>query len=208
MTGLTAPASAAQGATVAVSATVQNLGGSVETFGVALADAPPSGGTAGTITPAIQTVTLNAGAATTVSFSWNTTGTSGGTHTLTAGAGAVAVKTNTANNTKSVAVAEQSGVHIGDLDGTRSSVNKNFWRGKVTITAHDAAHAPVANATVAGTWSGGSAATASCTTGSTGTCEVVSGTISVNASSVTFTVTGVSHATLAYNPGANHDPDG
>ena len=97
-------------------------------------------------------------------------------------------------------------LHVADLDG-RSQIlgNGNKWKAHVSITVHDGAHQPVANATVTIDWSIGG--TASCQTESTGTCRVQSGTIARRDLSVTATVQGVTHATLSYNATDNHDPE-
>jgi subtilisin family serine protease len=97
--------------------------------------------------------------------------------------------------------------HVGDLDRSTTSL-KNGWTARVTITVHDSAHASVSGATVSGSWSGGYAGTATCTTGTTGQCSVTTGTMNKNRSSVTFSVTGVSHSTLMYQATSNHDSDG
>ena len=100
---ISAPASVPQGETATVSVNVANQGTVDETFTVSLSDTPPSGGTAGTVSPA-QNVTLLAGASTTVNFTWNTTGASTGDHTLNATASSVPGETNTANNSKNTLV--------------------------------------------------------------------------------------------------------
>jgi hypothetical protein len=64
----------------------------------------------------------------------------------------------------------------------------------------------VANAQVTGSWSTG--ATSTCTTGTDDRCTTTLGGLKRTASSVTFTVDGVSHATLGYKPTANTDLDG
>lgn len=89
-------------------------------------------------------------------------------------------------------------MHVQDLAGSSANVNRNHWRATVTITVFDSAGAPVEGATVDGSWSVGSAK--SCSTDSAGTCSVPSdnlrrGTVDL----VTFTVTGITHASLAYN---------
>ena len=99
-------------------------------------------------------------------------------------------------------------IHVGDLDGAGNKSGKG-WRATVTITVHDDAgppHGTVANATVSGAWSGG--ATASCTTGSSGQCNVTSGRLPNTTGSVTFTVSKVTHATLTHKATDNHDSDG
>ena len=99
VTALSAPATVAQGNTVSIPVTVQNLGGVSVTasFNLVLTDA-----TAGT-TIGTQTIAgLGTGGNTTRTFSWNTTGAALGGHTL------VATQTfadeNAANDSKSAAV--------------------------------------------------------------------------------------------------------
>lgn len=98
-------------------------------------------------------------------------------------------------------------MHVGDLDGV--SINLTwFWSAEVTITVHDAAENPVANATVDGSWSAGFGGATSCTTDSNGQCTVTRDIIFNRVKKVTFTVDNVSHASLTYQPVDNHDPDG
>lgn len=97
-------------------------------------------------------------------------------------------------------------MHVGDLDGSSAPANRNRWSATVTITVHDSGEAPVANATVNGSWSTGGSG--SCVTNASGQCSITRNNIKGNQSSTTFTVTSVSHATNSYNSGANHDPDG
>jgi PKD repeat protein len=95
--------------------------------------------------------------------------------------------------------------HVGDLDGATTG-SGGSWTATVTATVHATGEALLANATVTGTWSlGGSS---SCTTNSVGECAVSKASIPNKTHSVTFTVTGVTHATRTYNGVANHDPDG
>ena len=56
------------------------------------------------------------------------------------------------------------------------------------------------SATVSGTWTAGAADT--CVTGADGRCSVTSDNLNrKKVGNVTFTVTGVTHATLTYQPG-------
>lgn len=102
VTAIGAPASTMPGASATVTVDVANQGTATETFSVSLADAPPAGGTAGTISGSPVSATLLAGATRRLSFTWSTAGASVGAHTLTALATTVAGETNTANNVKSV----------------------------------------------------------------------------------------------------------
>jgi len=104
VTAIDAPSPVAKDTTVSIDVTVKNQGTYDETFDVTLTDTPPSGGTAGTISPTSWSVTLAAGDLTTVTFDWDTTEASTGDHTLTGTAGPVADETATADNTKYIVV--------------------------------------------------------------------------------------------------------
>ena len=77
----------------------------------------------------------------------------------------------------------------------------------MTITIHDAAEANRAGVRISGYWSGGYSGTVTCTTSSSGSCQVSTGTINVKKTSATFTIDTLSHATLVYQPATNHDVD-
>ena len=151
------------------------------------------------------------------SRSWNygdgTDPTTQTTHTY-ASAGSYAVMLTvtdnggaTASTARSVTVSVPVPViHVGDLDGTASTLMA-AWQAAVAVTVHTSAEAPVSDALVYGTWSGGVTGTASCAT-TTGTCTVISPQVPSKKSSVTFTISGVTHPTSPYNAGANHDVDG
>ena len=98
------------------------------------------------------------------------------------------------------------GLHIGDLDGSKSTT-KTGWTAGVTLEAHTASHGVLSGVLVTGSWSGGYSGTSSCTTGTTGRCQVNSGNISKKSASVTFSVTGATRGGYVYLPGSNHDPD-
>jgi len=98
-------------------------------------------------------------------------------------------------------------MHVGDLDRSTTSA-RNGWKAVVTATVHDAAHNPVANATVSGAWSGNYSGGASCVTNTSGLCSLTTGNISNKKTSTTFTVTTVSLAGYSYQSGSNHDADG
>jgi protocatechuate 3,4-dioxygenase beta subunit len=98
--------------------------------------------------------------------------------------------------------------HVGDLDGSATPASGGKWNATITIRVEDAAHNPVANATVSGTWSAGASGSGSCVTNASGLCAITKNNINKNSASVTFTVTGVSHGSYTYASGSNHDPDG
>jgi len=100
-----------------------------------------------------------------------------------------------------------SGMHVGDLDGSSTSQG-GTWTAIVTITVHDAAENPVADATVNGTWSLGASGADSCVTDANGQCTVQQSGIKKKDGSAVFTIDSVTHASLSYLSASNHDPDG
>jgi hypothetical protein len=115
--------------------------------------------------------------------------------------------TPTASPTPTATQVSAGSAHIGDLDGS-STPNANRWNATVLITVHSIDEAPVANATVSGSWSGGVSGSGTCTTDSLGQCSLSMMSIRGNLSSVTFTVNTVSHSSLVYDSALNHDSDG
>jgi PKD repeat protein len=120
-----------------------------------------------------------------------------------------------------VVVSDAADMHVGDLDPDviiiRPGQNNERWDAIVRITVHDATHLlPVEGATVSveGTRTNsnnGNVSTGSfaCITAADGTCQVSWRINPFNfEDSVTFTVLDVTHASLNYVAGANHDPDG
>jgi hypothetical protein len=70
----------------------------------------------------------------------------------------------------------------------------------VTVTTIDADGRTVSAATVSGLWTGGTIG--SCTTSAEGTCSF-SLNVYKKTASVTWTVSGITHATRTYNPAGN-----
>jgi subtilisin family serine protease len=98
-------------------------------------------------------------------------------------------------------------MHVGDLDGATSLKGKSGkWEAVVTVTIHDGSDDPVVNASVTATWSGGKSGTVTGTTGTNGTVSLATGAIT--GTSVTLTIDEVTHTSLGYESGSNHDPDG
>ena len=94
-------------------------------------------------------------------------------------------------------------MHVGSLSGTGTRVQGPNWRADVTIIVVDNLGNAVIGATVSGTWSGGVSGGDSCTTSASGSCVVQSDNVHNRTGSVTWTVSGIAHGTLAYNPAAN-----
>ena len=98
-------------------------------------------------------------------------------------------------------------MHAWDLDASTTAANRGRWTATVTITVHDEGHAPLANATVSGSWSSGANGSGSCTTDGSGKCSVTKNNVKQNSASVTFTVTDIAHTANAYDETANHDEE-
>ncbi len=141
------------------------------------------------------------------SASWDTTTVVDGAHTVTATATDTAAQTASDTNNVTVANTVPTTMHVGDLDSYANSQGKN-WQATVEIAVHDAAENAVSGATVSGTWGGGASGTGLCVTGAGGTCQVTSANIPKKQGTATFTVTSVTHGSLSYAAGDNHDPDG
>ena len=95
--------------------------------------------------------------------------------------------------------------HVSDLDGLGRRLFLGFWEARITIRIADTLNRPVGSARVSGLFNDGTSLF-QCTTAASGSCTV-SG-YQLNLSCLTFTVTGVTHATLKYQPALNSDPDG
>ena len=98
-------------------------------------------------------------------------------------------------------------MHAGDLDGSTTTAKRGRWNATVTITVHDDGDAPLADATVSGSWSSGANGSAFCTTDGSGQCSGTKNNVKQNAASVTFTLTDITHAENTYNASLNHDPE-
>ena len=96
---------------------------------------------------------------------------------------------------------------VADLDRSTSST-QTTWKAIVTTTVRDNTGKLIANARVTGNWGGGLTGTGACTTNSLGQCAITSAAIPKAQASVTFTITGITHATLTYRAANNADPDG
>ena len=125
VTLVTAPASVVQGVTANISVEVANQGTFDEIVTVSLADLPPAGGTAGSVS-GDQTLTLTSGSSATLTFVWDTSGATLGVHTLSATAATVPGENDTADNTSSrnSSVAEPPPVAPGSLVATAVSSSR------------------------------------------------------------------------------------
>jgi hypothetical protein len=98
-------------------------------------------------------------------------------------------------------------MHVGDLDASADPGPHNWWRATFTVKIDDSIEDPVGSADVAFSLSGVENGSGQVTTGSDGTAAYQTGWIK-NSGDLTFTVDDVTHATLSYSAGDNHDPDG
>jgi hypothetical protein len=207
LTGITAPSQVTVGDTVAVVATVQNVGGQDVTtnFDVVLTD-----GTAGNSVIGTQTISgLAAGATAATTFQWNTAGVAVSGHTLIATQ--ELADNNASNNSMAVGISvNPPSVHVGNLDASADTTG-SVWSATVVITAHDGGHRLLNGVTVHGLWNG-AGSDITCVTGlggaTTGTCSVVLDSIPITGRFASFGVSGMTLAGYAYKPSANHDPDG
>ncbi|HSA56118.1 MAG TPA: CARDB domain-containing protein [Gemmatimonadaceae bacterium] len=197
---------ATEGSAQNVTVTVRNAGNTTVTtnFDVRLRDQTASA-TVGT-----QTVTtdLAPGATTNVMFSWTPAAPTGVNHTLE-GAQLLA-DDDAANDTKTTTVlvnapgggGTPTSMHVAAMGGS-STNNGSTWTAHATITIRNDQGGLVSNATVSGNWSNGTTGSGSCLTNTSGVCTISRTGIPKRTGTVTFTVSGVTHATLTYNPGAN-----
>jgi hypothetical protein len=210
VTDVSAPSAVTGGTSPDVTVTVRNLGNQdvTDSFDAILLDDTDG------VTIGVQPVPgLAAGATTTVTFNWNTAGSSLGDHTLSASHDLTDADPGNNQRTTIVAVTDPNapvGVHVGDLDGFPSN-DGSTWSVVVEVTIHDASHNPINDATVVGAWNPAGLASDACTTGDlggNGTCIFLYPGLRKRTRSVTFTVTSVTLAGDTYVGDQNHDNDG
>ncbi|MBN1640899.1 MAG: S8 family serine peptidase [Anaerolineae bacterium] len=143
-------------------------------------------------------------------YDWPTTAYPDGSHTLRARAVDAAAQ-SAESDLRGVSVDNApapGAMHVGDLDAAPVRANSKFWWASVAVTVHDADHGPLPDVRVRGAWSSDPAHPRSCTTDAAGQCIVTSPKADLAAQEVRFVVDALTHAAHAYDPGANHDPDG
>ncbi|MFH1338990.1 MAG: S8 family peptidase [Candidatus Omnitrophota bacterium] len=201
-----APMEVYKGDLVSVPVTVENQGTYAETTSVTLTDTT-DGAAIGS-----QSVSLNPGNSTIVSFDWDTTGVSIGDHILKAEAGVVSGETDTADNsmTSTVTIKEKSTatMHVGSIDmvlKSRTAGRNKFTKALATITIIDASNNPIDGATVHGSWSGATSDTDSGITDTAGKVTLESDEVknAPSRTTFTFTVKDVAKSGWNYNPAGN-----
>jgi len=143
--------------------------------------------------------------------SWDSTSVGDGTHSIRATATDTALLTG--DDSVDVTVDNEpdppsATMHVGDLVGSSLLGSRGRWNATVTVGVHDSNELLVSGATVAGRWSNGANGSRECITRTEGMCSITRNNINRNSSSVTFTVTDVTHTSNNYDAGANHDLDG
>ena len=99
-------------------------------------------------------------------------------------------------------------IHVGDIDGDAAAAAQNNWVATVTVTIHDYQHIGVAGAGVSGTWSNGISGDTSCTTDSSGQCQLVATVTKKRFKKVSFSIASASLSGAVYASSQNHDDDG
>ncbi len=123
VTQIVAPSTVLQGDNASVSVNVSNLGTFSESFTVTLTD------TTSNVLLGSQSVNLAAGALQSVPFTWNTSGATLGSHTLTGQASVVTGETNTSNNSSSTTSTVQSAVHDVAVTGLNAPASATVGDG-------------------------------------------------------------------------------
>ncbi len=94
-------------------------------------------------------------------------------------------------------------VHVSNLDGQRWHEGSGTWAVYIDITVRNSDNHEISGVTVSGIWHDGTSF--SCVT-SGGWCGARLNGIPRSQNTATFTITNLSHPTMAYNPAANSDP--
>jgi subtilisin family serine protease len=104
--------------------------------------------------------------------------------------------------------AELDSLHVRDIDGDGKKSRRGKWQANVTVMLHDFDEHKVRRAEVEATWTTSKGtSTAKCRIKRGGTCKFRSPSFGKGVSNVTFSVTDISHNSLTYSVGDNHDPD-
>jgi len=94
-------------------------------------------------------------------------------------------------------------VHVAAIDMALTPLNKKFMRATATVFVADRNDAPIAGATVTGTWSGVESGTAEAVTDAAGAAVLISPKTGAKGGTFTLTVTDVSAGGYGYDPAAN-----
>lgn len=141
----------------------------------------------------------NTGSGPTASFTFAEAGTYPVILTVTDDAGA----SDTTTQQISVSSTGIQFLHVGDMVGTGRLGRTNRWEADVTIAIHSGNESLFEGATITGTWTTGREM--SCTTSSSGSCQITLTNLKTALDMVTFTVTNVSAPGWEYNANENHE---
>ena len=90
----------------------------------------------------------------------------------------------------------------------QKSASVYYWSADIVVAAHGVNERPIVGATITAAWTGAVAKTASCVTGSNGQCTMKSGTLSMNRSWVSLTLSTIAVAQSEYGAERNHNEVG
>jgi len=203
VTNIQAPSSVIKGEIASVQVTVANEGTFNETFAVSLTD------TTDGITIGSSSLSLAAGASQVLTFNWDTSTSSIGSHIIKAEASAVEGETDTADNSKTTVIeVKEPGVapkmHVAKIDMALVK-NPIYTYAKATVTIVDSNNIPVEGATVYGKWSGATSDSDSGVTNSNGQVTLQSDRVRRPPAGTTFTfcVGDVTKSGWVYDSSAN-----
>lgn len=201
VTSISASASAVNGTVVAVKVNVKNEGNQPETFTVTVTD------DTNVVTIGSQVVSLNAGATNSLSFNFDTTPSSIGSHTLRAAASTVAGETDLTDNSKTTVIninlpSVQPKMHIARIDMNKQ-ISGSRTRGTATVYIVNQTGNPVNGVSVSGKWSMLTGDSDTGMTDSAGKVVLYSNWVSRAKGTFKFTVITMSKSGWAYDPSAN-----
>jgi len=210
VTAIEAPEWVLQGDVVPICVTVQNEGAYSESFDVSLSDTPPPEGDPGTVTEP-QSIALEPGKSSILTFSWNTMYATLGDHVLEAVTGTVLGETDTADNSMKVTVTvlETEPVNLMHVHNIAMSTESGRLRRYIytnavaTVTIVDVYDDPVEGARVSGHWSGLTSDTDSGETDADGKVVLRSDRVRNASGTFIFTVGDVALADWTYYPDAD-----
>lgn len=201
VSSISVPSSVTKGSVVAISVAVKNEGNQPETFNVTVSDVTDSW------TIGSKTVSLSAGATQNLDFSFNTSSSSIGDHTLKAEAIPVSGEIDAADNVKtaSIAVTEplvNPKMHIASINMTTEK-DSNKLRAVATVTVVNETDYPVSGVNVYGHWSNLTSDSDIGTTDSFGKVILYSNWKKNPKGTFTFTVDNLVKSGWMYNSSAN-----
>lgn len=202
VSSISMPPSAVNGSVVTINVGAADVGNQAETFNVVVSDLTDS------IVIGSQSVSLNAFATKSLSFSFNTALSSIGNHTIEARASAVPGETNTANNAKTAALAitlppPKPAMHIASMTMAKQTDSYSRTRAVATVMVVNASGSPVSGANVSVHWSGLASNSGSKTTGSSGKATFYSSWRRNANGTFTITVDDIAKSGWVYDYSAN-----